>query len=420
MTNPIQELVPAEWRGTFALLATPLSWIPNWQAALLELAWYGDTPLEVTLKRVIILLPCLVFIAGMWSTMTALYTLPFRSGRGGFITALLMSWWDAGRMVWFYWAGMVRVAVALVGWVWALLRFSVQMVAKSIIGFFQSPLALLDWTSRKYFKPGVPWLAFLLLLLWSGVEGTIFSFTLMPTLSEMLAGLTGFEPNPRVMAPLLWLFLFMLISGSFACVQVLTEAVQKKKVSEIIQMLLVESSVMFFEVMFLYRELVDAVTPWIAQQSGGEVHLGLGGTVGLACFGWLGVRGMTWFLFGRFGTPALLSILARQTLTVDGEETYSPAPVQPDLWKGPIAALKAETAWFKNEAKEFFELLSIPVLQMLAASVNFAVVTVQSRPVFTLPFTSLEDMLAATPFTREREGKSSLRVAGAAASGMSP
>jgi hypothetical protein len=419
MTNPIQELVPVEWRGTFNLLATPLSWIPNWQSALLELAWYGDTPLEVALKRVIILLPCLVFIAGMWSTMTALYTLPFRSGRGGFITALLMSWWDAGRMVWFYWAGMVRVLVALVGWIWSLLRFTAHMIVKSIVGFFQSPLALLDWTSRKYFKPGVPWLAFLLLLLWSGVEGTIFSFTLMPTLSEMLAGLTGFEPNPRVMAPLLWLFLFMLISGSFACVQVLTEAVQKKKVSEIIQMVLVEASVMFFEVMFLYRELVDAVTPWIAQQSGGEVHLGLAGTVGLACFGWLGVRGMTWFLFGRFGTPALLSILARQTLTVDGDDTRTPSPVQPDLWKGPIAALKAESAWFKNEAKEFFELLSIPVLQMLAASVNFAVVTVQSRPVFTLPFTSLEDMLAATPFTRDREGKSPLRVAGAAASGMS-
>jgi hypothetical protein len=416
MTNPIQELVPAEWRGTFNLLATPLSWIPSWQSALLQLAWYGDTTLEVALKRVIILLPCLVFIAGMWSTMTALYTLPFRSGRGGFITALLMSWWDAGRMVWFYWAGMVRVLVALVGWLWGLLRFTVQMVARSIIGFFQSPLALLDWTSRKYFKPGVPWLAFLLLLVWSGVEGTIFTFTLMPTLSEMLAGLTGYEPNPQVMGPLLWLFLFMLISGSFACVQVLTEAVEKRKVSEIVQMVLVESSVMFFEVMFLYRELVDAVTPWIAQQSGGELRLGLTGTIALACFAWLGVRGMSWFLFGRFGTPALLSILSRQTLTVDGETTQSHSPVQPDLWKGPIAALKAETAWFKNEAKEFFELLSIPVLQMLAASVNFAVVTVQSRPVFTLPFTSLDEMLAATPFARERDHKGALR---AAASGVS-
>ena len=39
-------------------------------------------------------------------------------------------------------------------------------------------------------------------------------------------------------------------------------------------MVIVESAVMFFEVIFLYRELIDAITPWIAQQSGGEfVHI---------------------------------------------------------------------------------------------------------------------------------------------------
>ena len=44
-----------------------------------------------------------------------------------------------------------------------------------------------------------------------------------------------------------------------------------------------------------------------------------------------------------------------------------------------------------------FELLSLPVLQLLAAALNFAVVAVQSRPMFSLPFKSLEDILAATP-----------------------
>ena len=50
----------------------------------------------------------------------------------------------------------------------------------------------------------------------TAVEATVFAFTLQPTLNEVFAGLTGFEPNPRVMAPLLWMFLFMLIAGSFA------------------------------------------------------------------------------------------------------------------------------------------------------------------------------------------------------------
>ena len=44
-----------------------------------------------------------------------------------------------------------------------------------------------------------------------------------------------------------------------------------------------------------------------------------------------------------------------------------------------------------------FELLSLPVLQLFAAALNFAVVTVQSRPMFMLPFKSLDDVLHATP-----------------------
>jgi hypothetical protein len=163
---------------------------------------------------------------------------------------------------------------------------------------------------------------------------------------------------------------------------------------------------MFFEVMFLYRELIDAITPWIAQQTGGQLQLGLTATLALASFGWMGVRGMSWFLFGRFGTPALLAILGRQTITQDGAAPVAEPPVKADLWRAPIDALKKETAWFHEEAKRMFELLSLPVLQLLAAALNFAVVVMQSRPVFALPFKALDDMLAATPLAgRGRDAK---------------
>ena len=397
MFETIQQLLPVEWQGAFHALTAPLRWIPEWQTFMLRELWYGSSVGEVLVERVLVLLPILLVMVGMWTTMLSLYTLPFRSGRGAFVTSLLMAWWDAGRVVWLYWSGFVRVAWAIVGWMYSLTRFGLRLLVNTIKGLFNSPLALLDWTSRRYFQPGMPWVAFLVLLLWSGVEATIFTFTLRPTLSEVLAGMTGFEPNPAVMNPLLFLFLFMLVAGSFACVQVMTEAIRSRKVGEIVQMGIVESAVMMFEVMFLYRELIDSITPWIAQQSGGQVQLGLTATLALASFGWMGVRGMTWFLFGRFGTPALLAILARQTIS---QETASavPMPVQPDYWREPVAALKAETAWFKQESREFFELLSLPVLQLLAAAVNFAVVVVQSRPVFQLPFQHLDDMLAATPF----------------------
>jgi hypothetical protein len=410
MFESFAALFPAEWRGTITLLAAPLRWIPEWQAMVLRSTWLSYSPLATIAAAVVLLLPALLVIAGMWCTMLSLYTLPFRSGRGGFLTTMLLAWWDALRVIWLFWAGMLRVGVALVGWVIGSVRFALLFLKSLIVSLFRSPLTLLDWTSRRYFKPGVPWVAFMVLVVWSAVEATVFTFTLQPTLNEVFSGLTGFEPNPLVMFPLLWLFLFMLIGGSFACVQVLTDAVNSRHVGTIIQMVVVETAVMFFEVMFLYRELIDAVTPWIAQQTGGQVQLGLVATLGLASFGWVGVRGMSWFLFGRFGTPALLAILSRQTLTHDGSPSIVEPPVTGDFWRAPVEALKKETAFFHEEAKRMFELVSVPVMQLLAAALNFAVVVMQSRPVFALPFKSIDDMLVSTPFaTRGRDAHASAK-----------
>jgi hypothetical protein len=402
MFDAIVELVPAEWRATVTVLLSPLRWIPELQATLLRPTMFGDSVAAIVLVSTTFLLPALLVIVGLWCTMLSLYTLPFRSGRGTFVTSLLLAWWDAGRCIWLFWMGFVRVAVALVGWFIGILRFGWLFLRNLLIGMVRSPFSLLDWTTRSYFKPGVPWIAFLVLLLWTSVEATIFTFTLNPTLNEVFAGLTGFEPNPRVMIPLLWVFLFMLVAGSFACMQVLASAVRQRKVSDIVQMIIVESAVMFFEVMFLYREMIDAITPWIAQQTGGQVQLGLAATLFLASFGWMGVRGMSWFLFGRFGTPALLAVIARQTITHDATTPAVAPPVQPAMWKAPVEALKAETAWFHAEAKRMLELLSLPVLQLLAGAVNFAVMIVQSHGVFSLPFKSLEDMLVATHLARPR------------------
>ena len=397
MIQSVIDLFPAEWRAAITAFSAPIRWLPQWQADVLSFM-YGQNPIMIAFAAIVLAMPALLLIAGMWSTMLSIYTLPFRSGRGAFVTSLLMAWWDAGRCIWLYWTGMARLVVALFGWLLGGIRFVLLTIRNTVVGLIRSPMAMLDWTSRRYFQPGMPWLAFLVLLIWSGVEATVFTFTLQPTLNEVFGGLTGFEPNPRVMAPLLWLFLFMLVAGSFACVQVLTEAISKRKVGDIVSMALVESAVMFFEVIFLYRELIDAVTPWIAQQSGGEVRLGLISTLLLASFGWVGVRGMSWFLFGRFGTPALVAILSRQTITQDGGVSAVPEPVSQDMWRAPVEALKKEVSWFQQEGRRLFELLTLPVLQLLAVALNFAVVVVQSRPVFLVPFKSLDEMLQSNPF----------------------
>jgi hypothetical protein len=333
-------------------------------------------------------------VAGVWGTMVSLYTLPFRLGRAGsLLQALLMSWWDALRMVWFYWAGLVRFLIVVVGWLWGLLKVVVQLVWGTLKGAVTSPLAVLDATAR---RPGVPWAAFFLLIFWSAIEATIFTFTLRPTMSELLADLTGYEVNGFFLVVILWVFLWVLIAGSFACIQVLNDAIKTRQVGQVISMVLVEIAVAMFEVLFLYRELVDAMTPWLAQQG---VELGVFGTIGLAFFGWVGVRGMTWFLFGRFGAPAMIGLLSRQAFGQEHGAAGGGEAGAGDFWRGPLSALKAEREWFKKEAREVFELISLPILQLIAAGFNFGFVIFAGRPHFALPFRSIEDVLASTPFT---------------------
>src|SRR5262249_11246137 len=182
--------------------------------------------------------------------------------------------------------------------------------------------------TQTYFRPGVPWIAFLLLLFWCALEAAIFSYTLHPTVTELLTDLVGGDSGvPRYTTPILYCFLLLLVMGSFASVQTLMDAIKKREWKYIIQMIAVELFVMFFEVMFLYRELIDALTPWISQQTG--MKLGLTVTLGLSAFGWIGIRGMTWFLFGQFGTPPLLAFIYRTPIVDEGAPALAnvtPAP----------------------------------------------------------------------------------------------
>ena len=384
----------------FAWVMAGLAWIVPFQARVMGWVLRGDNFWSLAGTAMLLLLPAAVFIAGIWGTMVSLYTIPFRLGRSvTLLQSVALAWWDALRMVWFYWAGLARFLVVLVGWLWGLLKVTVQLVWGTLKGAVTSPFAVLDATSR---RPGVPWPAFFLLLVWSAVEATIFTFTLRPTMSELLADLTGYEVNGFALIVILWIFLAIIIAGSFACIQVLNDAIKAKQTGNIVFMVLVEIAVAMFEVLFLYRELVDAMTPWLAQQG---IQLGIFGTIGLAFFGWVGVRGMTWFLFGRFGAPALIALLGRQALVVEGMAAHGSAAPAVDYWKGPIAALKAEREWFRKEGRELFELASLPVLQLVAAGLNFLFVVFSGRGHFTLPFKSIDEVMSATHFPSRVSGE---------------
>ena len=170
---------------------------------------------------------------------------------------------------------------------------------------------------RGYFKPGVPWLGFTMLLLWGALEAAVFTYTLEPRITTLMADLSGSDES-RFTVPILYAFVLALVLASFACVQALINAARTKDPRFIAQIIGIELFTICFEVMFLYRGLVEVTMPWIAKDNGA--------TVATAAVGWFGVRGLTWFLFGQYGTPPLLALIARRPRS-------STRAAQPTRWQ---------------------------------------------------------------------------------------
>ncbi len=394
MIERIIASLPEAWRELAELAAAPIVWIPRLQQTLLGFFLDSSSAWAAAAKYVFVLFPVLLGLAAVWCTGLAVYTVPFRSRRINFISTLLMTWWDAARAAWMYWVGVLRMGAVVIGWLVTLASLAVKLVFEAARQLVLLPLSVTGRMTDRYFRPGVPWIAFVMLIFWCALEATIFTYTLMPTLSQVLADLAGSDQVPRATGILLWLFLFLLIMGSFACVQALVDAVKKREFKFIAQIVLVELFVMFFEVMFLYRELVDAITPWIVQQTGDKFHPGLWFTLSVATFGWVGIRGMTWFLFGQYGTAPLLAFISRQPMTTPEGQPFMAEP-EPAWWHAPLADFKREIGWLHEKSDHLLEYLALPVLHLVAAALNFAMVLITARPVFSLPFKSLKDITEA-------------------------
>jgi hypothetical protein len=394
MFELIFRVIPEQWQDVFEIFLFPLRWIPDAQSSLFDFFMESSSGLVAVAKFTLLLFPLLLWIAAMWCTQLSLYTIPFRSNRVKFYSMVLLAWWDAARAVWFYWVGLFRVVGVCIGWFFSLARLGFKLLIEVVKQICILPFRMTGEITKSYSQPGVPWIAFFMLVFWCLLEALIFTYTLFPTVSELLADLAGVQ-SPQYTGPVLYMFLLMLIFGSFACVQALIEAFQKREIRYIIQMLMVETFVMFFEVMFLYRELVDAITPWIAMQTGGGAGMGAVFTLSLACFGWAGIRAMTWFLFGQYGTPLLLAFISRQDgMTPSGSTKPVPRPAQ-DLnwWRAPLQEFKAEIGWLHEKSDEILEYLTLPILHVLAAAINFSLILVATRTVFNLPFKNLKEVM---------------------------
>jgi hypothetical protein len=210
----------------------------------------------------------------------------------------------------------------------------------------------------------------------------VFAYTLEPRITTLVNDLSGSDDS-RFTIPILYAMVLALVMASFACVQALINAVRTKEPKFIAQIIGIELFTVFFEVMFLYRGVVEVTMPWIAKDNGA--------TVGVAVAGWFGVRGLTWFLFGQYGTPPLLAIIARRPLT-EGEPLPSSGMRAEPFWRLAMDDFRRDLDWLHIKSDEMLELLALPVVHLLGAALNFAMILTASRPVFNLPFRSLKEV----------------------------
>jgi hypothetical protein len=376
---------PEQWRQVIGMLMSPIAWIPRTHDILMGFFFESPSAWVAAAKYVLLLFPAALGLAAIWCTQLSIYTLPFRTGRLQFASALLLTWWDAARAVWLYWMGLVRLGAVVIGWLMVLTGFVVRTVIHAVRHLISMPFLMNGRVSERYFQPGVPWIAFVGLLLWSFLEAAVLAHVLFPPITEILTDLAETQAFIHVVGPTLFVSLFILICGSFACAQRLADAFRSRERKLIGQMVGVELSVAFFEIMFLYREMVVTFTPWFAERPAMIIATAAGG--------WIGVRALTWFLFGQYGTATLLAFISRRPLAaLESRAVPSSSAAVPAWWEAPLRDFKNEIEWLHAKSDRLLEYLALPVLHLAAAAVNFGTVLIASRPVFALPFKNLEEI----------------------------
>lgn len=388
MWRPLLAGKVEHWQALVVLAAAPVAWIPGVQNRVLEFV-FAPPAWAMVPKVALLLLPALLFLWALWCTAAAFYTLLFRAHRRHFVAALLMGWWDAARAVWSYWAGLLRFVYVAAGWTLALARLALRLLLEAARRLLVHPVGASFVFAKRYARPGLPWVAVVLLVGWAALEASAFTYFLYPEVWSVLETAIGVRA-PAATGPVLFLVIALVVLGSFACLDALREAVERRRPAAIILRGFVAVAVIGFEVALLYRPLAESVLPQVARRA--SFPPSLPWALALAGFAWLAVRGAAWFLFGRFGARPLAAVLSRRPLPgTESMPMRGTWPVRETSRKLVSLDVRADIVWLRSRARRELEALTLPVVQLLAAAVNLAVVVLVSRPVFSLPLESLDD-----------------------------
>ncbi|HDQ44651.1 MAG TPA: hypothetical protein ENN17_04015 [bacterium] len=361
------------------------------QGALLGFCWGADDPSSILfLKRLFLLLPAAAFIAACWITIVSIFTVIFRHNRQAFLVSLIVTWWELAKSFFLFWGGIFRFVFESVLVVLGLFRIVLMMVWSIVTDIFFFPFRVLAAAARGVMEASVPWIALTLTLFWCLIEALIFTFVTTPLVTDVLYVATTRQISEAAIQVPLFVFLFFIVLASYAMLQSLFETARKKRVMAILGMAFVELFVMLVEVMFLYREFVDALVPWFAQYSEqfnpGPV------VIILVAFGvWFGIRSLSWFLFASKGTPFILKIIHAEKIETVPRQAVPRIQYLPAT-SGLFGQIRRESEWLEKRGADFLGALLVPPLQVIAAAVNFIVLLFTAKHLFELPLRTLADL----------------------------
>src|SRR5213594_2634481 len=293
------------WIETIAL------WQPVTRAFLF--AWgAGDPFWLLAMKRLFLLLPLGAVVLGYWTSVLSVPTIVVRAKRRTFVSLVLVTWWDLARAIFTFWGGvfrfLVRLVISLLG-ACQMILVGVWAVVQELIAL---PLRMIRSVGSNVLQPGIPWIAVGMTFFWCVFEATIFTYVMTSLVIDTLSNLAGTEMTETAVRIPLFLFMLFIVLGSYAVLSTWAAWLRSRDWPTIIKIGIVELVAMFDEVVFLYREFVDALVPWFAQHASGNFELGVVGTLAIAGVTWLGIRSLTWFLFASAGTPTMMAIIQGQ------------------------------------------------------------------------------------------------------------
>ncbi len=365
------------------------------QEAFIEFAWAtGDPVLLMAAKRLFLLLPAFAFILGCWITIPALLTVVFRQNRKEFVISLFITWWDLGKAIISFWGGIFKFAFYFVIAVLELIKIVVLGIWSALQMILVMPFKMLGQATKRVVGSKIPWIAVFLTLFWVVVESIIFTYVTTPLVMDTLSNITGEQLSILAIRIPLFTFLFFIVLGSYAVLSTFVDSVKERNISQIIGIGVIEIIVLFVEVIFLYREFVDALVPWFALYAD-DVQISMLGILSISTFMWFGIRSLSWFLFASHGTPTIMAIIQGKGIELKSSKkkaSKEEARAEWDISNGFMDAIKKDAEWVQEKGEELLAAFMLPPLQVIAGAVNFLTLLVSSTHLFDLPFKSMDDI----------------------------